>query len=199
MAHHRPICARRKPDRVLPQALYHTPKLERQQVEHLHMLYLRNITCALLSSETQPMTVQPDSVAVPCRITLHFEAVNNAFYAWLNGQLLGYSQDSCLPAEFDVTDIVSTGENVLAVQVRLHPSQVLSASCYCSCGQQAYYCNDVVLQVMRFSDGSYLEDMDHWWFSGIYRRVLARMHGMPSLQHLSCSFWQAAYLVQVLA
>ena len=88
--------------------------------------------CALLSSETQPMTVQPDSIAVPCRITLHFEAVNNAFYAWLNGQLLGYSQDSCLPAEFDVTDIVSTGENVLAVQVRLHPSQVLSASCHCS-------------------------------------------------------------------
>ena len=91
-----------------------------------------NIMCALLSSETQPMTVQPDSIAVPCRITLHFEAVNNAFYAWLNGQLLGYSQDSCLPAEFDVTDIVSTGENVLAVQVRLHPSQVLSASCHCS-------------------------------------------------------------------
>ena len=55
-----------------------------------------------------------------CRITIHFEAVNNAFYAWLNGQLLGYSQDSCLPAEFDVTDIVSTGQNVLTVQVFSH-------------------------------------------------------------------------------
>ncbi|CAL5226900.1 g9773 [Coccomyxa viridis] len=75
------------------------------------------------------------------RITIHFEAVNNAFYAWLNGQLLGYSQDSCLPAEFDVTDIVSTDQNTLTVQV------------------------------MRFSDGSYLEDMDHWWLSGIYRDV----------------------------
>lgn len=59
-----------------------------------------------------------------CRITIQFEAVNNAFYAWLNGQLLGYSQDSCLPAEFDVTDIVSTEQNILTVQVFAnHPSR----------------------------------------------------------------------------
>ena len=63
------------------------------------------------------------NASMHCRITIHFEAVNNAFYAWLNGQLLGYSQDSCLPAEFDVTDIVSTAQNTLAVQVCcLHPS-----------------------------------------------------------------------------
>ena len=54
-----------------------------------------------------------------CRITIHFEAVNNAFYCWLNGELLGYSQDSCLPAEFDATDVVSTEENTLTVQVRV--------------------------------------------------------------------------------
>ena len=59
-----------------------------------------------------------DKVCVHCRITIHFEAVNNAFYVWLNGQLLGYSQDSCLPAEFDVTDVVSTEQNTLTVQVR---------------------------------------------------------------------------------
>ncbi len=62
------------------------------------------------------------------RITIHFEAVNNAFYVWLNGQLLGYSQDSCLPAEFDVTDIVSTEQNTLTVQVcACNPSHGRSA------------------------------------------------------------------------
>ena len=61
-----------------------------------------------------------------CRITIHFEAVNNAFYAWLNGQLLGYSQDSCLPAEFDVTDIVSTDQNILTVQVWAPPPIMLA-------------------------------------------------------------------------
>ena len=55
-------------------------------------------------------------------------------------------------------------------------------------GQHSYHCNNVVLQVMRFSDGSYLEDMDHWWFSGIYRQVVALIHGMPSLQHKVPSF-----------
>ena len=47
-------------------------------------------------------------------------------------------------------------------------------------GQSFFHCNNMVLQVMRFSDGSYLEDMDHWWLSGIYRRVVARVHGMPA-------------------
>ncbi|HMN60143.1 MAG TPA: glycoside hydrolase family 2 TIM barrel-domain containing protein, partial [Anaerolinea sp.] len=72
---------------------------------------------------------------------LLFEAVDSAFYAWVNGQLAGYSQDSRLPAEFDVTDLVRPGENILAVQV------------------------------MRYSDGSYLEDQDFWHMSGIHRDV----------------------------
>lgn len=55
---------------------------------------------------------------LPSRVTLHFEGVNNAFYAWLNGTLLGYSQDSCLPAEFDVDGILRPGRNLLAIQVR---------------------------------------------------------------------------------
>ncbi|EIE18998.1 hypothetical protein COCSUDRAFT_20201 [Coccomyxa subellipsoidea C-169] len=75
------------------------------------------------------------------RVFLHFEAVNNACYVWVNGQQLGYSQDSCLPAEFEVTTVLQPGRNLLSVQV------------------------------LRFSDGSYLEDMDHWWLSGIYRDV----------------------------
>ncbi|KAB8085246.1 hypothetical protein EE612_008019 [Oryza sativa] len=80
------------------------------------------------------------------RILLHFEAVDSAFFAWVNGVPVGYSQDSRLPAEFEITDFChpcdSEKENVLAVQV------------------------------MRWSDGSYLEDQDHWWLSGIHRDVL---------------------------
>ncbi|KAL3697992.1 hypothetical protein R1sor_012068 [Riccia sorocarpa] len=80
------------------------------------------------------------------RTFLSFEAVDSAFYVWVNGTLIGYSQDSRLPAEFDITDYChgadSGKENVLAVQV------------------------------MRWSDGSYLEDQDHWWLSGIHRDVI---------------------------
>ncbi|KAK9808191.1 hypothetical protein WJX73_006921 [Symbiochloris irregularis] len=75
------------------------------------------------------------------RVFLHFGGVNNAFYVWVNGKEVGYSQDSCTPAEFDVTHLIKPGRNLVAVQV------------------------------MRFSDGSYLEDQDHWWLSGIHRDV----------------------------
>ncbi|TVU36820.1 hypothetical protein EJB05_18769 [Eragrostis curvula] len=80
------------------------------------------------------------------RILLHFEAVDSAFFAWINGVPVGYSQDSRLPAEFEVTDCC-------------HP-------CDSDKG------NVLAVQVMRWSDGSYLEDQDHWWLSGIHRDVL---------------------------
>ncbi|KAG9129366.1 hypothetical protein Leryth_016643 [Lithospermum erythrorhizon] len=80
------------------------------------------------------------------RILLHFEAVDSAFFVWVNGMPVGYSQDSRLPAEFEITDFC-------------HP-----------CGSEKK--NLVAVQVMRWSDGSYLEDQDHWWLSGIHRDVL---------------------------
>lgn len=76
------------------------------------------------------------------QIILHFGGVSSAMYVWLNGQKIGYSQDSRLPAEFDITNFVKAGENKLAVQV------------------------------FRWSDGSYLEDQDHWRMSGIHREVM---------------------------
>ena len=75
------------------------------------------------------------------RIVLHFGGVSSAMYVWVNGHLIGYSQDSRLPAEFDVTEHVRPGTNSLAVEV------------------------------YRWSDGSYLEDQDHWRLSGIHREV----------------------------
>ncbi len=76
------------------------------------------------------------------RIILHFGGVSSAFYVWVNGELVGYSQGSRLPAEFDVTAVVKPGKNRLAVQA------------------------------FRWSDGSYLEDQDMWRLSGIHREVL---------------------------
>jgi len=70
---------------------------------------------------------------------LHFAGVKSAFYLWVNGKKVGYSQGSMTPAEFNITSFVNTGENVLAVEV------------------------------YRWSDGSYLEDQDFWRLSGIYR------------------------------
>ena len=75
------------------------------------------------------------------RIYLHFSGVDSAFYVWVNGQKVGYSEDSRSPAEFDVTPYLQSGENDLAVEV------------------------------YRFPDGSYLEDQDMWRLSGIYRDV----------------------------
>ncbi|KQN51244.1 beta-D-galactosidase [Serratia sp. Leaf50] len=70
-----------------------------------------------------------------------FDGVNSAFYLWCNGHWVGYSQDSRLPAEFDLGRYLQDGENRLAVMV------------------------------LRWSDGSYLEDQDMWRMSGIFRDV----------------------------
>lgn len=78
------------------------------------------------------------------RIILHFGGVSSAMYVWVNGQEVGYSQDSRLPAEFDITPYIKDGENNIATQV------------------------------FRWSDGSYLEDQDHWRMSGLYREVFVK-------------------------
>ncbi|UCC97929.1 MAG: DUF4981 domain-containing protein [Phycisphaerales bacterium] len=75
------------------------------------------------------------------QIILHFDGVKSAFYVWVNGRKVGYSQDSMMPAEFNVTRYLKPGDNTLAVEV------------------------------YRWSDGSYLEDQDMWRLSGIYRNV----------------------------
>lgn len=74
-------------------------------------------------------------------IILDFEGVESAFYCWVNGKLVGYSEDSRLPVHFNISKYLKKGKNRLAVKV------------------------------FRFSDGSYLEDQDYWKYSGIERRV----------------------------
>ncbi|NHJ85293.1 MAG: DUF4981 domain-containing protein [Asgard group archaeon] len=74
-------------------------------------------------------------------VFIHFDGVKSAFYLWINGEKVGYSQGSMTPAEFNITQFIKKGKNILAVEV------------------------------YRWSDGSYLEDQDMWRFSGIYRDV----------------------------
>lgn len=75
------------------------------------------------------------------QILLRFEGVDNSFQLWVNGQEVGFSKGSRLPAEFDITSYLEEGENSLSVQV------------------------------YQWSDSTYLEDQDMWWLSGIFRDV----------------------------
>lgn len=60
------------------------------------------------------------------RVALIFDGVDSAFACWLNGKFIGYSQDSRLPAEFDITDAALVGSNLLAVQVISPPPRLHS-------------------------------------------------------------------------
>jgi beta-galactosidase len=75
------------------------------------------------------------------QVYLRFGGVSSAFYLWVNGHEVGYSQGSRTPAEFNVTEYLVPGENMVA------------------------------LEVYRYSDGSYLECQDFWRISGIFRDV----------------------------
>lgn len=83
-------------------------------------------------------------------VFLLFEGVDAAMELWVNGEAVGYSQGSRLPAEFNITRYVHAGENTVAVRV------------------------------YRWCDGSYLEDQDMWWLSGIYRDVV--VYAPPSVR-----------------
>ena len=72
---------------------------------------------------------------------LNFEGVDSCFYVWVNGSYVGYSQVSHMTSEFDITDLLQDGENSIAVLV------------------------------MKWCDGSYLEDQDKFRMSGIFRDV----------------------------
>ncbi|MFC9687553.1 glycoside hydrolase family 2 TIM barrel-domain containing protein [Kribbella sp. NPDC056951] len=87
------------------------------------------------------------TVSVPAdfagsRIVLRFEGVDSRFAVWVNGSLVGWSSGSRLPSEFDLTSVVTPGSEA-QIAVRVH----------------------------QWSAGSYVEDQDMWWLSGIFREV----------------------------
>lgn len=74
-------------------------------------------------------------------VYISFQGVESAFYLWINGQKVGYSEDSFTPSEFDITPFIVKGKNTLSVEV------------------------------YRWCDGSWIEDQDFWRLSGIFREV----------------------------
>ncbi|GLC90365.1 glycoside hydrolase family 2 TIM barrel-domain containing protein [Lysinibacillus piscis] len=82
-----------------------------------------------------------DDISSTEALILKFNGVDSAFDLYVNGQHIGYSKVSRLPSEFDITEYVKKGSNRLTVRV------------------------------YQFSDGTYLEDQDMWWLSGIFRSV----------------------------
>lgn len=83
----------------------------------------------------------PDGWEAQGQTFLRFEGVMSAFYVWINGVRVGYSQGSMEPSEFNITQWLRPGKNQIA------------------------------LEVYRYSDGSYLEDQDFWRFGGIHRSI----------------------------
>lgn len=86
------------------------------------------------------------------RVHVTFEGVDSAFNLWVNGHAVGFSKGPHMPAEFDITDFVAAGNNVLAAQV------------------------------YKYSDGTYLEDQDMWRMSGIFRDVYLTARGHSYLR-----------------
>ena len=100
----------------------------------------------LIPHATNPVGSYRRDVTVPAGWTgsdviLHIGGAGSAYYVWVNGEKVGYSEDSKLPSEFDVTRFLKPGRNTVAIQI------------------------------FRWSDGSYLEDQDFWRVSGIERSV----------------------------
>ncbi|MHA2280903.1 MAG: glycoside hydrolase family 2 TIM barrel-domain containing protein [Promethearchaeota archaeon] len=116
---------------------------------YLNVRYPRSINkedIPKISHEYNPVGSYRTEFEIPNKwvnqeVIIHFDGVKSAFYLWINGEKVGYSQGSMTPAEFNITKYIQKGKNILAVEV------------------------------YRWSDGSYLEDQDMWRLSGIYRDV----------------------------
>ncbi|WP_396600890.1 glycoside hydrolase family 2 TIM barrel-domain containing protein [Algibacter sp. R77976] len=90
-------------------------------------------------------------------VYLHFAGVSGALYVYINGQFVGYNEGSKTPAEFNISEFITSGENQIAVQV------------------------------LRWSDASYIEDQDFWRISGIERDVYLRAENPISIKDTRCN------------
>ncbi|MCL2433864.1 MAG: glycoside hydrolase family 2, partial [Clostridia bacterium] len=144
----------------------HGPKSNINKPLYTNIVYPFGEECLIQANKDAPPIVNPPEV--PCanptgcyrrvfevpenfagrKVFLQFCGVETAYYVWLNGKPVGYGEDSKLPGEYEVTDFLQPGQNLLA------------------------------LQVMRFGTSTYLEDQDYWYLSGIHRDValIAKPH-----------------------
>jgi beta-galactosidase len=113
---------------------------------YTNIRYPHEVTPPTIQKHYNPVGSYKRSFTIPENwkgqdIILHLGAVSSAMYVWVNEQMVGYSEDSKTPAEFNITKYLKKGNNSLSVEV------------------------------YRWSDGSYLEDQDFWRMSGITRDV----------------------------
>ena len=111
-----------------------------------------------------PVGIYRTSFSIPAdwdgrSLFLVFEGVCSFFEVWVNGQFVGMSKGSHIPAEFDITGAAQAGENVLAVRV------------------------------LQWSDASYLEDQDMWRLNGIFRDVYLLARSPVSLRDVAIKTW----------
>ena len=102
------------------------------------------------------------------RIILSFGGVDSFFYLWVSGVFVGFSKDSRLPAEFDITDII---KSKIAANDEVFTNLCIKIECI----------------VIRYSDGFYLEDQDMWNISGIFRDVV--VYSLPLPVHITDLKW----------
>ncbi len=120
------------------------------QMQYVNTMYpwdgVENLRPPFISEDNNPVGSYVKSFIVPEKLAggpvyISFQGVESAFYVWLNGKFVGYSEDSFTPSDFDLTPYIQEGENRLAVEV------------------------------YQRSTGAWLEDQDFWRFSGIFRDV----------------------------
>jgi beta-galactosidase len=109
-----------------------------------------------------PTGVYRRTVRVPAtwrkrRTILHIGGAESVHVVYLNGEFVGYGTDSRLPSEYDLSDVLTDGDNDLAVVV------------------------------MRYSAQSYLEDQDQWWMAGLHREVFLESRGVVHVDRLRCT------------
>ncbi len=139
-------------------------ELEGYGVPHYIEMGLLQGPAGYVDPEYNPVGSYRKTFTVPdswsgMQVFLHFASVGSATTVWVNGREVGYAQGSKTPTEFNITPYVQQGENIVAVQV------------------------------FRWSDGSYLEDVDFWRLSGIERDVF--LFATPAV-HIRDFFAQAA-------
>ena len=116
--------------------------------------------------ERNPTGVYRRTFTIPAEwqdkeVYIHFGSVSSAFYVWVNGQRVGYSQGAMEPAEFRITPYINPSPN---------PSRGRGVQKASPRGGLEGV-NHITLQVLKYSDGSYLEDQDQWRLAGIHRGI----------------------------
>ena len=123
--------------------------------------------------ERNPTGVYRRTFTIPAEwqdkeVYIHFGSVSSAFYVWVNGQRVGYSQGSMEPAEFCITPYIKPTPNPSRRDGSLNSKKAVEIPPF---GRDKGWVHHIVLEVLKYSDGSYLEDQDQWRLAGIHRGI----------------------------